>query len=176
VGSKLHAFSHKKLAATNAGPQQQADQQVALVAQQVQFDDAAIDNAKAYLDYTVIASPIDGRTVLRQVDPGNIIHAADVDGVVLITQILPITMVFTLPQRDLFVVSAALARGGAPVEILQDDGSHVLARGTLQTPEESDGCRQLLAHAAGGPKWPCAAARRGGEQSWLHVPRAHWTL
>jgi membrane fusion protein, multidrug efflux system len=94
-----------------AGPQQQADQQLALVAQleaQVKSDEAAIDNAKAYLDYTTIASPLDGRTGLRQVDPGNIVHAADANGVVLITQVSPIAMIFALPQRDLSAITAAL--------------------------------------------------------------------
>jgi membrane fusion protein, multidrug efflux system len=128
---------YQRLAATNAGPQQQADQQITLVAQleaQVKADEAAIDNARAYLDYTTIVSPIDGRTGLRQIDPGNVIHAADSNGLVVITQVAPIAMVFSLPQRDLATVGAALARSSVPAEVLQeDDSSAVLARGTLQT-------------------------------------------
>ena len=80
ANARIDLVRYQRLAQTNAGPQQQADQQVALVAQlvaQVQADAGAIANAKAYLDYTVIASPINGRTGLRLVDPGNIVHAAD---------------------------------------------------------------------------------------------------
>ena len=136
ANARIDLVRYQRLAQSNAGPQQQADQQVALVAQleaQVKADDAAIDNAKAYLDYTVIASPIDGRTGLRLIDPGNIVHAADSTGVVSITQLTPITMVFTLPQRDLPIISAALARGRVAVEVLESGGGAALARGTLQT-------------------------------------------
>src|SRR5262245_15920651 len=127
---------YRKLAQTNAGPQQQADQQAAVVAQleaQVQSDEAAIDNAKAYLDYTVIASPIDGRIGLRLIDPGNIVHAGDASGLVSITQVRPIAVIFTLPQRDLPAVSTALVRGKVKVEVLSAEGRGVMAGGTLQT-------------------------------------------
>ena len=136
ANARIDLQRYRKLAQTNAGPQQQADQQAALVAQleaQVQSDEAAIDNAKAYLDYTVIASPIDGRTGLRLIDPGNIVHAADANGLVSITQVRPIAVIFTLPQRDLAVVSTALVRGTVKVEVLSAEGRHVLAAGTLQT-------------------------------------------
>jgi multidrug efflux system membrane fusion protein len=99
----------------------------------VQSDEAAIDNAKAYLDYTVIASPIDGRIGLRLIDPGNIVHAADATGLVSITQVRPIAVIFTLPQRDLPVVASALARGSVKVEVLSAEGLGVVASGALQT-------------------------------------------
>src|SRR5215813_6076068 len=136
ANARIDLQRYRKLAQTNAGPQQQADQQAALVAQleaQVQSDEAAIDNAKAYLDYTVIASPIDGRIGLRQIDPGNIVHAADANGLVSIMQVRPIAVIFTLPQRDLAVVSMALGRGSVKVEVLSAEGRGVLATGTLQT-------------------------------------------
>jgi membrane fusion protein, multidrug efflux system len=136
ANARMDLVRYQRLAQTNAGPQQQADQQVALVAQlvaQVQSDSAAIDNAKAYLDYTVIACPIDGRIGLRLVDPGNIVHAADSTGLVLVTQVTPIANVFTLPQRDLPTIAAALARGNVPVEALEAGNNGVLARGVLQT-------------------------------------------
>jgi multidrug efflux system membrane fusion protein len=136
ANARVDLARYQRLALSNAGPQQQADQQVALVAQleaQIKVDDASIDNAKAYLDYTVIVSPIDGRTGLRLVDPGNIVHAADTTGVVSLTQITPISMLFTLPQRDLPVVASALARGNVAVEVMESEGGVVLARGTLQT-------------------------------------------
>jgi membrane fusion protein, multidrug efflux system len=119
ANARIDLQRYRKLAQTNAGPQQQADQQAALVAQleaQVQSDEAAIDNAKAYLDYTVIAAPIDGRIGLRLIDAGNIVHAADASGLVSITQVRPIAVIFTLPQRDLPAVSAALLRGSVKVE------------------------------------------------------------
>jgi multidrug efflux system membrane fusion protein len=135
ANARLDLQRYVNLAKTNAGPQQQADQQAATVAQleaQVKSDEAAIENAKAYLDYCIIASPFDGRVGLRQVDPGNIVHAADTNGIVLLTQVRPISVVFTLPQRDLPIVSAALARGKVVVEVLDSDHG-VVASGALQT-------------------------------------------
>ncbi|MDX2203672.1 MAG: efflux RND transporter periplasmic adaptor subunit [Hyphomicrobiaceae bacterium] len=136
ANARIDLQRYQRLAQSNAGSQQQADQQAAQVTQleaQVAADQAAIDNAKAYLDYTVIHAPIDGRAGLRQVDPGNVIHASDSSGLVSITQLDPIAVVFTLPQRDLPVVNAALARGTVPVEVLEAGGKGVLAAGQLQT-------------------------------------------
>jgi membrane fusion protein, multidrug efflux system len=90
---------------------QTVDTQHALVDQlgaQLQGDQAAIDNAATQLDYTRITSPINGRTGLRLVDPGNIVHAADTTGIVVVTQLQPIAVIFTLPQEDLTVINAAL--------------------------------------------------------------------
>ena len=136
ANARIDLQRYRRLAQTNAGPQQQADQQAATVAQleaQVKSDDAAIDNAKAYLDYTTIKSPLDGRIGLRFVDPGNIVHASDANGLVSITQVKPIAAIFTLPQRDLPAISASLARGEVKVEVLETGGRGVLASGTLQT-------------------------------------------
>jgi multidrug efflux system membrane fusion protein len=136
ANARIDLQRYSRLAQTNAGPQQQADQQAALVAQleaQVKSDDAAMDNAKAYLDYTLITSPIDARTGLRLVDPGNVVHAADANGLVSLTQITPIATVFTLPQRDLPAIAAALARGKVQVEVVEAAGRNVLAGGVLQT-------------------------------------------
>ena len=136
ANARIDLQRYQMLARTNAGPQQQADQQAATVAQleaQLQSDEAAIDNAKAYLDYTVISSPIDGRTGLRLIDPGNIVHAADANGLVSITQVRPIAVIFTLPQRDLPAVAAALDRGQVEVNVLDAGGRGVLATGILQT-------------------------------------------
>jgi multidrug efflux system membrane fusion protein len=136
ANARLDLVRYKKLAESNAGPKQQADQQAALVAQleaQVKSDDAAIANAQAILGYTTIASPIDGRTGLRSIDPGNIIKASDANGIVSITQLQPIAVVFTLPQRDLAAINAALVRGQAAVEVLDADGRSLVATGVLQT-------------------------------------------
>ena len=76
----------------------------------VQADQAAIESAQTNLDYTQIKSPIDGRTGVRIVDPGNIVHAADATGIVVITQMQPISVVFTLPEQK---IESILNAGGA---------------------------------------------------------------
>jgi membrane fusion protein, multidrug efflux system len=134
ANARIDLQRYRNLAKENAGPQQQADQQAALVAQleaQVKADQAAIDSAKGYLDYTVIRSPLDARAGLSQVDPGNIVHAADATGIVTLMQIKPINTVFTLPQRDLQDVIKALARGHVEVDALETGGRETLSRGRL---------------------------------------------
>jgi multidrug efflux system membrane fusion protein len=98
---------------------------------QIQVDQALIDNARTQLDYTRIVSPINGRTGIRLVDPGNIVHATDTTGIVVVTQLQPISVIFTLPEETLPAVSAALAAGAVPVTTLSRDGAHELDRGTL---------------------------------------------
>ena len=88
---------------------------------QVKVDQAVIDNARTQLDYTRITSPIDGRTGIRLVDPGNIVHAADTTGIVVVTQMQPISVMFTLPEEDLGSVGRALAAGAG-------EGHHAVAR------------------------------------------------
>ncbi|MGE3149255.1 MAG: efflux RND transporter periplasmic adaptor subunit [Pseudorhodoplanes sp.] len=124
-----------RLAETNSATRQQADTQKALVSQleaQVQADQGAIDNARAYLGYTKITAPLAGRTGIRQVDPGNIVHASDATGIVMITQIKPISIIFTLPQQQLARVNAAFAKNPLTVDALGGDGRTVIDRGTLQ--------------------------------------------
>ena len=79
----------------------------------MQSDQAAIDNAQAMLDYTTIVAPIAGRTGIRQVDEGNIVHASDANGIVVITQIQPISVLFTLPQQQLGAGQRGLRQGPA---------------------------------------------------------------
>jgi membrane fusion protein, multidrug efflux system len=98
---------------------------------QVQVDQAAVDNARTQLDYTRITSPIDGRTGIRLIDPGNIVRAAGTAGIVVVTQVQPISVVFTLPEEDLSTVGAALAAGPVQVTTLSRDGNTVLDQGTL---------------------------------------------
>jgi multidrug efflux system membrane fusion protein len=98
---------------------------------QIKIDDALIDNARAQLDYTRITSPIDGRTGIRLVDPGNIVHAADVTGIVVVTQVQPISVIFTLPEEALGAVGRALAAGAVRVTTVTRDGAEVLDEGTL---------------------------------------------
>jgi membrane fusion protein, multidrug efflux system len=98
---------------------------------QVKVDQAIIDNARTQLDYTHIVSPINGRTGIRLVDPGNIVHAADTTGIVVVTQLQPISVIFTLPEEDLGVVSSALSAGEVKVVTLSRDGAQELDQGTL---------------------------------------------
>jgi membrane fusion protein, multidrug efflux system len=98
---------------------------------QVQVDQALIDNARTQLDYTRITSPINGRTGIRLIDPGNIVHAAGTTGIVVVTQVQPISVVFTLPEEDLSAIGAALAAGPVQVTTLSRDGKTVLDQGTL---------------------------------------------
>jgi multidrug efflux system membrane fusion protein len=113
---------------------QTVDTQHALVDQltaQLQVDQAVIDNAQTQLAYTRITSPIEGRTGIRLVDPGNIVHAAATTGIVVVTQVQPISVIFTLPEENLPAVNAALAAGPVEVTTLSRDGGTELDQGTL---------------------------------------------
>jgi len=134
ANAKNDLVRYEKLAANNAINKQQADTQKALVAQYtalVQSDQAAIENAQALLSYTTITAPIAGRTGIRQVDEGNIVHASDSTGIVVITQIKPISVMFNLPQQDLTQVNAAFADGPLSVDAQRSDTNAVIDRGTL---------------------------------------------
>jgi multidrug efflux system membrane fusion protein len=116
-------------------PQQQVDDQRAQVEQlrgAVQGDLAQIESAKLQLDYARVKSPIDGVTGVRQVDPGNLVHATDATGIVVVTQLDPIAVIFTLPQDDLARVAAAQATGPLAVEALARDGTQPFATGELE--------------------------------------------
>ena len=109
---RLDLVRYQKLVANNYTSAQQADTakaQVAQFAALVQQDQAQIDTARTQLSYTTIVSPIDGRTGIRQVDPGNIVHASDATGIVVITQLEPISVLFNLPQQSLPAVAKAMA-------------------------------------------------------------------
>jgi multidrug efflux system membrane fusion protein len=101
------------------------------LAAQLQVDQAVIDNARTQLDYTRITSPINGRTGIRLVDPGNIVHAAATTGIVVVTQVQPISVIFTLPEEDLAAVNTALSAGPVDVTTVSRDGGTELDRGTL---------------------------------------------
>jgi multidrug efflux system membrane fusion protein len=131
---RLDLTRYQQLAASNAGSKQQADTQRAVVAQQealVNADQAAIDNAQATLGYTKIIAPLSGRAGLRQVDQGNIIHASDATGLVIITQLQPIAVQFSLPQQQIVRVNAASAKGTLPVDVFGNDGTTVIDTGKL---------------------------------------------
>jgi multidrug efflux system membrane fusion protein len=98
---------------------------------QVQVDQALVDNAQTQLDYTRITSPINGRTGIRLIDPGNIVRAASTTGIVVVTQVQPISVIFTLPEEDLSAVGAAMAAGTVEVTTVARDGGAELDKGTL---------------------------------------------
>jgi membrane fusion protein, multidrug efflux system len=98
----------------------------------VQADQAAIESAKTQVDYTQIKSPIDGRVGIRLVDVGNLVHAADQNGIVIITQLRPISVVFTLPEQNLQdVMSQGGAQGDLHVSAFDRGNTTALGEGTL---------------------------------------------
>jgi multidrug efflux system membrane fusion protein len=100
----------------------------------VEADQAQIDNAKIQLEYTVIRSPMDGRAGLRLIDEGNMIRAADPTGIVVLTQLQPIQVIFALPEEDFPKINARLLAGGASeVVAFGRDRQTVLAEGVLST-------------------------------------------
>lgn len=126
---------YTRLAATNALATQQADTQKSLVAQfeaLVKSDQAAIENNQGILEYTKVIAPIAGRTGIRQVDAGNIIHASDATGIVTITQLRPISLIFTLPQQQLLQTNAAMLKGSLTVDVFGPDNKTVADSGKLQ--------------------------------------------
>ena len=101
--SKLDLERYKGAIATDAIPKQQLDTQTALVAQYqaaIKQDTANVDNAKLQLTYAKVTAPISGVVGLRLVDPGNIVHASDSNGMIVITQLQPITVLFTITIED----------------------------------------------------------------------------
>jgi len=123
-----------ELLAASIVSQQVYDTQKALVDQfdaAVKADQAAIDSAKVQLQYTTIVSPIDGRTGIRLVDQGNIVHANDATGLVVITQLRPISVVFTLPEQTLNDIQKQMAAGQLTVLAVDRDNSTVLSEGKL---------------------------------------------
>jgi multidrug efflux system membrane fusion protein len=105
----------------------QVDQLLALV----KSDQAAIDNAKVQLNYTTIEAPISGRTGIRFVDEGNIIHAADSNGIVVLTQLKPISVVFTLPEQSLREIQRQQGQGSMTVIAVDRDNTTQLDEGQL---------------------------------------------
>jgi membrane fusion protein, multidrug efflux system len=118
-------------------PQQQLDTQAALVGQfdgAIRSDQGQIDNARLQLTYSRITAPISGRIGLRLVDAGNIVHATDTNGLLVITQLQPISVIFSLPQDQLPQVVAKLRAGAPlPVEAYDRDDTAKIATGKLAT-------------------------------------------
>lgn len=134
--AKIDLTRYQQLFNEGVIPRQQLDTQQAMVGQfdgAIQADKAQIDNEKLQLTYSHIVSPIDGRIGLRLVDPGNIVHAADANGMIVITQVRPIAVVFTLPEDNLPQVVAEMKNRTLEVEAYSRDNDSKLAQGKLQT-------------------------------------------
>jgi multidrug efflux system membrane fusion protein len=117
-------------------PKQQLDTQDSLVGQlegAVRADQAQVDNVKLNLAYTRITAPVGGRVGLRQVDIGNMVHAADPNGLLIITQLQPISVIFNLPQDELPTVSQHMNKGRLSVDAYSRDDQTKLATGSLLT-------------------------------------------
>lgn len=135
--ARLDLKRYQSLVAEDAIAKQQLDTQESLVQQYegaVKTDQGAIDNANLQLTYSRITAPFAGRVGLRLVDPGNIVHATDAGGLLVITQIEPITVVFTIPEDSLSQVLAKLRAGvKLPVEAYDREQKNKIADGELLT-------------------------------------------
>jgi len=134
ANARLDLDRYTRLAATNAVNKQQLDTQRALVTQleaQIKLDQAAVDNARAILSYTDIVAPIAGRTGIRLVDVGNLVRGAEATGIVILTQLRPISVFFSLPQQNLPDLTKGMAEGQLPVDALTADGKSALDKGKV---------------------------------------------
>ena len=195
----------RDLVAATAVARQVIDTQKALVDQlaaQVNADQAAIDSANIQLAYTTITSPIDGRTGLRLVDQGNIVHTTDANGLVVVTQLKPISVMFTLPEQNLPAIQKEHAAGDITVLAVDRDNRTVLASGKLAVidnqidpttgtirmkatfpnedlqlwPGQFVNARLLLTTRKGGLVVPASVVQRGPEGSYAFVIKEDQTV
>ena len=200
---------YQALAPKILASKQTIDQQSALVGQleaQVKGDQAAIDNARTQLSYTSIVAPIDGVTGIRLVDPGNIVHAAQTNGIVVLAQVQPIACIFSLPEQVFSEVKSALRTGPVSVTALSrdpdTDSDTELDRGTVELinnqidpatgtvqvkavfpnanetlwPGEFVNARVLLKTVQGALTIPTAAVQRGPQGVFTYVVNADSTV
>ena len=134
--ARLNLDRYTTLIPSGSIAQQQVDTQKSTVDQldgQVRTDQAQIDNAKLQLVYCNITAPFTGRVGLRQVDPGNIVHAADTNPMLILTQLQPIAVIFTLPEDELPTVAQHMKNSTLLVEAYSRDYQTKLATGKLLT-------------------------------------------
>jgi len=177
--------------------QEQLDDQRATADQlagTIKSDEAQIENAQLQLNYTEVRSPVEGVTGVRQVDQGNVVHASDANGIVVVTQLDPMAIVFTLPQDNLPQINREIA-GGLQIEAYSRDGDRLLGRGKLNLvdnqvslttatirlkgtvpnpdkalwPNEFVRARLLLATRAGVLSVPAPAVQRGPQGTFVYV-------
>jgi len=197
---------YRVLWAQDSLPKQQLDTQESLVRQYegaVKTDQGQIDNAKLQLTYSRITSPINGRVGLRMVDPGNIVRATDTNGLVMITQLQPITVIFTIPEDNIPRVLAKLKAGAPlPVDAYDRAQKRKLATGTLLTvdnqidpttgtvrlraqfpntdnelfPNQFVNARLLVDTERDATVVPSAAVQRGAQGTFVYVVKADRTV
>jgi multidrug efflux system membrane fusion protein len=184
---------------------QQLDTQDSLVGQlegSVRADQAQVDNAKLNLVYTRITAPVSGRVGLRLVDPGNIVHAADTTGLLLLTQLHPIAVIFTLPEDQLPSVAQHMRGGALQVEAYSRDDQTKLASGKLLMidnqidattgtaklkavfdnqesalwPNQFVNCRLLLETKKNSTVIPAASIQRGPQGSYVFAVKPDKTV
>ncbi len=134
--AQLNLQRYTSLIPSGSIAQQQVDTQKSLVDQlqgTVRTDQAQIDNAKLQVLYCHITAPFSGRIGLRQVDKGNMVHASDTNAMLVLTQLQPISVIFTLPEDQLQNVSRHMKNSTLPVEAYSRDDQTKLATGKLQT-------------------------------------------
>jgi multidrug efflux system membrane fusion protein len=135
ANARLDLDRYTKLVANNSVTKQQADTQRATVAQdeaQVNLDAASIDSSRTTLGYTNITSPISGRLGLRNVDEGNLIHATDTTGIVTVSQIQPISVIFNVPQQQLPRINTAKSQGNLSVDAMDNEDKNPIDHGTVR--------------------------------------------
>jgi membrane fusion protein, multidrug efflux system len=204
--AQLDVARYRTLLAQDSIAKQQLDTQEALVRQYegtVKVDQGQIDNARLQLTYARVTAPIGGRLGLRQVDPGNIVHASDTNGLVVIAQLQPVTVVFALPEDSLPAIMKKLRADDKPaVDAFNRDESAKLATGTLLTVDNqidaSTGTVKLKAQFAnddtslfpnqfvnvrmqidvklGATVIPTAAVQRGTQGTFVYVVKADNTV
>jgi membrane fusion protein, multidrug efflux system len=204
--ARLDLERYRTLFEQDSIAKQQVDTQAALVRQYegaVKVDQSQIDNARLQLAYARITAPIDGRAGLRLVDPGNIVRAGDATGLVVITQLAPIAVVFTVPQDNLPAVMKRMQSGEKPpVEAWDRELKARLANGTLASVDNlvdpTTGTVKLKAQFAneGTPLFPnqfvnvrmkldtvrdatvipAAAVQRGSQGMFVYVVQADQTV
>jgi len=195
--AKLNLTRYTALHAQGLATQEQLDDQRATADQleaTTKADEAQIENAQLQLAYTEVRSPVDGVTGVRQVDQGNIVQASDANGIVVVTQLDPMAIVFTLPQDNLPQINREIA-GGLQIEAYSRDGDRLLGRGKLTLvdnqvslttatvrlkgivpnpdralwPNEFVRARLLLATRTGALSVPAPAVQRGPQGTFVYV-------
>lgn len=198
--SRFEDLSKRKLIAV-----QQADDQRAVVGQfegAVRIDRASIETARLNLTYARITSPIDGVAGIRNVDPGNLVHANDTTGIVTVAQLDPIAVIFTLPQDILPQLAGEFRQGSLEVRVLARDGNAELGRGKLEVidnainpttatlrlkavlpnpqhalwPNQFVKARLLLNTRTGAIVMPLAAVQRGPDGAFAYVVQNDQTV
>jgi membrane fusion protein, multidrug efflux system len=203
--AKLNFERFKSLRDAGAVSQQQVDTQQATVDQlegATRSDQSAIDNAKLQITYCHITAPVAGRIGLRLVDIGNMVHASDQNPMLVITQLRPIAVIFTLPEDNLLAVERRLRQGSPEVEVFSRDGQTKLATGKLLTidnqidattgtgrlkavfdnkndelwPNQFVNAKLLLETRKGSTVIPSAAIQRGPQGTLVYVMKPDKTV